>query len=227
MSESYDITEQELDRIEKSLLFHGISRKDIRALLKCLMAEKRTYGKNEEVLTAGETADSIGFVLDGTVSVEKDDYWGNRNIMAVIRQGETYAESYACVPDAVLGVTVRSAAQTVILEMKVSRVLTTCTSACAFHTRMIHNLLSLVASRNLYMSDKITFLSQRTTREKLLSYLSAESQRAGSGTFDIPFNRQQLADYLSVDRSAMSNELCRLRDEGILKFDKSHFTLLL
>jgi len=226
MKECSGITEQELDTIGQCVIFKDISRKDASALLNCLAAEKRTYGKNEEILTAGEPVDSIGLVLEGNVTIEKDDYWGNRNIVTVIGPGETFAESYACVPDAMLGVTVRTVGQTSVLEMKVAKVLTTCTNACVFHSMMIRNLLSLVASRNLFMSSKITFLSQRTTREKLMSYLSAESQRVKSGTFDIPFNRQQLADFLSVDRSAMSNELCRLRDEHVLKFDKNHFTLL-
>ena len=106
-----------------------------------------------------------------------------------------------------------------------SKILTVCPSACAFHNRLIRNLLTLVSRKNFQLNRKLEHMSKRTTREKLLSYLSMESKKANASTFTIPFNRQQLADYLSVDRSAMSNELCKLRDAGILEFNKNTFTI--
>ena len=124
-----------------------------------------------------------------------------------------------------LGVSVVAAEASAVMFMNVRRVLTTCGSACEFHSRLVRNLLSVLAEKNLRFNDKLTHMTQRTTRQKLLSYLSAESLRQGASEFDIPFDRQQLADYLSVDRSAMSNELCRMRDEGLLGFRRNHFVL--
>ena len=109
--------------------------------------------------------------------------------------------------------------------MDVSRVLTVCGSACAFHARLMRNLLAVLAEKNLQFSEKLTYMTQRSTRQKLLSYLSAESLRRGAREFEIPFNRQQLADYLSVDRSALSGELSKLRGEGLLDYRKNKFTL--
>lgn len=113
-----------------------------------------------------------------------------------------------------------------VLFLNTNRILTVCTSACRFHTRLIQNLLSVIASKNLFLTQKLEHMSQRSTREKLLSYLSEQAQRVGKESFDIPFNRQQLADFLSVDRSAMSNELCKMRDDGLLLFEKNSFQLL-
>ena len=130
--------------------------------------------------------------------------------------GQLFAESFACMRGSVLNVSVVTDAPSVVLYLNVRQLLTTCSSACEFHNRVIMNLLSDLADKNLSFNEKLTHMAQRTTREKLLSYLSAESIRQDSQVFDIAYNRQQLADYLSVDRSAMSNELCKLRDEGII-----------
>lgn len=109
--------------------------------------------------------------------------------------------------------------------MDVKRTLHTCDASCSFHGSVIRNLLSDIARKNIQLNEKLIHMAQRTTREKLFSYLSAESVRHNAVAFDIPYNRQQLADYLSVDRSAMSNELCKMRDEGLLSFHKNRFDL--
>lgn len=210
----------------RSPLFAGISEEELGSMLTCLSAEKKACRKNEYLLRQGDTVDFVGLVLTGSVNVLKDDYWGNRNIVAVIPPGHTFAESYACVPGAPLSVSAQATQETLILRMNIHRVLTTCPSACAFHARLIENLIALLASKNLLMNEKLTYLSQRTTREKLLSYLSASSQRAGNAHFVIPFDRQELADFLSVDRSALSAELSRMQRDGILTYHKNEFTLL-
>lgn len=129
-------------------------------------------------------------------------------------------------PGARLGVSVTAEMKSAVLFLDVRRILTVCGASCPFHSRVVQNLASCLAQKNLRLTEKLTHITQRTTREKLLSFLSAESIRQGASGFDIPYNRQQLADYLSVDRSAMSWELCRLRDEGVLRFHKNHFELL-
>lgn len=216
----------DLSALKRSKLFSGIDEKEIGVMLSCLSAERRKYKKWEYILRCGDSAGSVGLVMAGSVNVIQEDYWGNRNIVAAVPPGQSFAESYACAGNVPLGVSVQAAENSEVLLMNIQKILTTCSSACAFHARLIRNLASLLASKNLMMNEKLTFLTQRTTREKLLSYLSAESMRRHASSFSIPFDRQQLADFLSVDRSAMSNELSKMRKEGILQYSKNHFSLL-
>lgn len=216
---------REVSILRKSPLFAGIEPDDIKSMLGCLDASRRKYGKNEILLHSGDIVSSFGIILSGRVHITNDDFWGNCNIIDDAVPGDAFAESYACTEGASLDISVIAAEETEVLYIAVGRVLIACPSACEFHTRLIRNLLSVIARKNIMMNRKLTHLTRRTTREKLLSFLSAESARRGSAAFDIHFNRQQLADYLSVDRSAMSAELCRMRNEGLLEFDKNHFIL--
>lgn len=210
-----------LDVIKSSRLFRDIDDGEIEAMLSCLSVSSREYAKNEFILRAGERSGSIGLVLAGAVHIIKEDFLGNRNIISEAQPGEIFAESYACVPGAPLGVSAAAAERSEVMFMDVSRVLTVCGSACAFHARLMRNLLAVLAEKNLQFSEKLTYMTQRSTRQKLLAYLSAESLRRGAREFEIPFNRQQLADYLSVDRSALSGELSKLRGEGLLDYRKN------
>lgn len=210
----------------QSPLFAGIGWPEAEPMLQCVAARTARYEKNETLLHVGDEVSYVGMVLTGSLLILKEDFWGNRNILARIAPGELFAENYACIPGTPLGVSVTAAEAVTVLQMDFKKLLTTCSSSCAFHTRLIRNLLSAMALRGLALNDKLSCISQRSTREKLLTYLSGESQRQNSPSFTIPFNRQQLADYLSVDRSAMSSELCRLRREGVLDFERSRFTLL-
>jgi CRP-like cAMP-binding protein len=216
---------QFLSVLKTSPLFYGMEEQEIETMLGCFSAEWRAFAKNDFLLRVGDEVDSLGLVLSGSVHIIQEDFWGNRNIIAEIGTGQVFAESYACTQGATLGVSVVAAEETAALFLNIRSVMTTCASSCAFHARLIRNLLSALAEKNLRMNEKLSHMTKRSTREKLLSYLSLESQRRGSAAFDIPFNRQQLADYLSVERSAMSSELGRLRDEGVLSFDKNHFHL--
>ena len=214
-----------LSVIQKSPLFSGIASSELEPMLQCLSPVINEYEKNAFILRFGEDISSIGIVLAGSVHIIKEDFWGNRNIVMKVSVGQLFAETFACVQGEVLSVNVVAAEPTTVIFLDVRRIMSTCSSACEFHSRLIRNLLTVVAQKNLMLNNKLSHMAQRSTREKLLSYLSAESLKQGSSSFEIPFNRQQLADYLSVDRSAMSNELCKLRDEGILKFDKNSFEL--
>ena len=154
----------------------------------------------------------------------QDDFWGNRNIMTRITQGGIFAESFACTGEK-LTVGAEAESECEIMRLKVGHVLGSCPKSCAGHAKLVGNLISELARKNLNFNSKLGHMGKRTTREKLLSYLSAQAMKSGKNEFDIPFDRQQLADYLCVDRSAMSAQLCALRDEGILKFKKNHFVL--
>ena len=164
-----------LDVIKSSRLFRDIDDGEIEAMLSCLSVSSREYAKNEFILRAGERSSSIGLVLAGAVHIIKEDFLGNRNIIAEAQPGEIFAESYACVPGAPLGVSAAAAERSEVMFMDVSRVLTVCGSACAFHARLMRNLLAVLAEKNLQFSEKLTYMTQRSTRQKLLSYLSAES----------------------------------------------------
>lgn len=211
--------------LKNSKLFQGISVDEITSMLACLSAVRRSYAKGEYVFRRGERIDSVAVLLEGSVHIRKEDYWGNLSILNEIGEGEIFGEVYACLGSEEILNNAVAVKQSEVLFLDVKRILTVCPSACQFHSRLIRNLLSVLALKNKMLTQKLEHMSKRTTREKLLSYLSEQSQRAGSPVFDIPFNRQQLADFLSVDRSAMSAELCRMRDEGILSFERSHFEL--
>ncbi len=210
--------------LKNSVLFSGVSEEEALSMMNCLSARKKTYKEGETVLQNGEVTDSMGLLLSGSIYIIRDDFWGNRNILSKVQPGQVFGEVYAAVgrPAATSAEAVTPAE---VLFLNLRRILTTCPSACSHHTKLIRNLLSEMAEKNLAMNAKMLHLSQRTTRQKLLSYLSSVSQKKGSESFEIPFSRQELADYLSVDRSAMSSELGRMRDEGILSFSRNHFEL--
>ncbi len=218
--------EQYLSILMQSPLFSNMAKDEILSVLHCLDARTKTYKKGAFLFHSGDSSDAVGFVLEGCVTVIKEDCWGNSTILSQSAAGQLFGEVYACLFEEPMQVGVIASADTRVLFLKVQKMLRTCSSTCPFHTRLIQNLLSVIAHKTLELTRKMEHLSKRTTRDKLLSYLSAQAQAAGSNQFTIPFSRQQLADYLTVDRSAMSHELCKLRDDGILSFHKNRFTLV-
>ncbi|WP_418791829.1 Crp/Fnr family transcriptional regulator [Phosphitispora sp. TUW77] len=214
-------------KILKSVsLFKGIEESELQPLLTCLSAKTAYYEKGQTIFFSGDTIDCFGIVLSGQIHVVQDDYYGNRSILTNIGTGNLFAESFAFAEIKVLPVSVIAMTECDILFISCHRLIVPCSKACAFHSRLIHNMLNIISIKNISLTRKIEVASKRSTREKLMAYLSAEAQKAGNSCFSIPFNRQELADYLSVDRSAMSVELCKLRDNGVLKFHKNQFELI-
>lgn len=209
----------------QSPLFAEMGEEELRALLPRLPHAVRAYGRGEFLLRAGEQTRSLGIVLTGWVAVVQEDFWGNRNIIARISAAQVFAESYACVPGSTLRVSVCAEEACRVLWMDMGALLALAAQEDG-PRQLLRNWTEVLARKNLFMNEKITHLSQRTTREKLRSFLSAEAVRQGSQDFTITFSRQQLADYLSVDRSAMSTELGKMRRAGILTFHKNHFHLI-
>ena len=197
----------------RSGLFRGIEEKELEKLFGCLEARKQTYRKEEYILREGEQTKALGLVLSGSVLI-------------VLGPGQCFAEVFACVPGSVLNVSVEAKEDTTILFLNVGRILSICPDGCSFHAQLIQNLLIDMAQKNRKLSEKITHMAKRSTREKLLSYLSKQAVKNKSSEFEIPYNRQQLADYLGVDRSGLSVQLCRLRDEGMLTFHKNKIRLI-
>ena len=205
--------------------FSGMTEQEILSILHCLDARVTKKSKNEYIFRSGESTETMGLVLYGSVLEVQEDLWGHRNILAKVLPGDFFAESYAATPGSVLNISVVANEDCRILMLNVNRLLTVCHTACSHHSRLIRNLVSVLAGEVLLRDSKITHISKRSTREKLLSYLSSESIRQGKLAFDIPYDRQQLADYLSVERAAMSAELSKLKKEGILDTERNHFIL--
>ncbi len=212
--------------LKRTKLFSGMGEEDIASLLSCLGARKKAYQKGEYILREGEHLSDIFILTEGKIHIQKDDYWGNRSILSVISVGEMFGEGYAAPESGALMNDVVAVEDSTVIFFDVKRILTTCSSACRFHNMIVQNMFFAISDKNIRLVQKLGHMSGRTTRAKLISYLSEEAKRQGLSAFTVPFNRQQLADYLCVDRSAMSNELCKMRDEGLIRFEKSRFELL-
>ena len=207
-------------------MFAGVGDDEIISMLSCLGARLHTYKKGEYVLRQGEHLSDITVLVEGNLHIQKDDYWGNRSILGQIDVGEMFGEAYVAPESGALLNDVVAVEDSAVIFFDVKRIITTCSSACRFHAMVVQNMFFAISEKNRKLVQKLGHMSKRSTREKLISYLSEEAKRQNSSNFTIPFNRQQLADFLSVDRSAMSNELCKMRDEGLLEFDKNQFKLL-
>lgn len=212
--------------LNKCPLFRGIEEAELASVLECLNAGTAIYKKNELIFMEGSPAKFVGIVLSGGVRIIKEDYFGNRSIVSRYGPGELFGESFACAGTEVLPVSVAAAFDSEIMMIDCRRITRTCSHSCEFHNRIIFNLLKTVAEKNLEFNRKIEITSKRTTREKLMSYLMYEAKNNHSNSFTIPFDRQELADYLEVDRSGLSAEISRLRKEGIIECSRSRFTLL-
>lgn len=225
--------EEYIGLLKENALFAGIGREDIGKMLTCLRARKALYREKEAVFLSGERVTHAGIVLEGEVHVVQEDYFGGRSIIAPVRQNQIFGEAFICAGIQELPVSVFAARDSCILLLGRAKLLDVCPDTCAYHQRFIFNLLKATAQKNIQLNRKIECLSKRTTREKLLAYLSGivrEERNVNPvdsrGIFHIPFNRQELADYLCVDRSAMSTELGKLRDEGIIEYHKECFRFI-
>lgn len=211
--------------LKSTQLFSGVVEEDIAAMLSCLQARECTYKKGEYVLRQGERTSNIMIPVEGKLHIQRDDFWGNRSIVSMVDTGEMFGEAYAASDSVPVMNDVLAVEDSTVIFLDVKRIITACPTACSFHSAVIQNLVFAISEKNRALVRKLGYMSERTTREKLIAYLSEEAKRHNCSTFCIPFDRQQLADYLSVDRSAMSNELCKMRDDGLLDFHKNRFSL--
>lgn len=207
--------------------FSGLEDNEILTVLGCVSASVTARGQGSYIFRAGDSTESMGLVLSGSALIIQEDLWGHRNIISKCQPGDFFGEPFAARPGSVLNISVVAEEDCAVLLLNVRRLLVTCPTSCDHHQRLIRNLVSVLANKILIFNEKITHVSKRTTREKLMSYLSSESMKNSSLTFDIPFDRQQLADYLCVERAAMSAELSKLQKEGILTTNRNHFELYL
>ena len=205
-------------------LFQGIAFSDFECMLGCLPTRTASYKKADIILLSGDTIDFVGLILSGAVKTIKEDTDGRITILTELAVSDVFGEAFACAGVTQSPVSIVAMEDTEVLFIDYKRIITSCTAACPFHAKLIENMLLLIARKNLALNQKIEILSKRTTREKLLYFFDA--QRGAAGKFTIPFTREELAHYLCVDRSAMSNELGKMRDEGLIKYHKNSFEIL-
>lgn len=214
------------DIILSSRLFCGVSEGELSLMLGCLGAKRKSFSKGERIYSSGDVISAVGMVLCGKVHIESADYWGSVSLISECAPSDIFGEVCGVMGEVPIDFDVSAAEDCDILFLTAGKILCSCPSACPFHMRVTENLAAALGEKTLALASKVMHLSKRTIREKVLSYLSEQSKKNGCAEFDIPFNRQQLADYLCAERSALSAELGRLRDEGIIEFKKNHFVLL-
>ncbi len=212
------------ETVKNNPLFIGIGYSDFESMFSCIEARTASYKKSDIILLSGNTVNFIGLILSGRAMVIKENQDGNRAILTELSESELFGETFACAGVDHSPVTVEAVEDSEVLFINYKKIINTCSSACGFHSKLIENMLKLIAKKNLMLNQKIDILSKRTTREKLLLFF--DTQRGGGKKFTIPFSREEMAQYLCVDRSAMSNELSKMRDEGIIHFNRNEFEIL-
>ena len=218
--------EQYYNQIKNSPVFFGMNDEELKGLLECFNARVRKYEKEEMIIRQGDIISNIYLILDGGVNIEKDSYWGRRIIISRLGKNQNLALSFVGSKNIESSVDAITVKDTLVLILSYEKCTSICQNACTRHKFLINNLFQILSKENIELIQKIENVSQKTIRDKLLTYLSNEAQRKHSNSFDIQFNRQDLADYLNVDRSAMSFELSKLQKEGLIIYNKNHFELL-
>ena len=218
MPEYYEI-------IKSNPLFEGIDAADMDRMFECLNAERKSFRKDDILLLAGDKPRYIGVVIDGELHINREDRDGNRSLIAAVTPGQIFAEALCCADVPESPVTVTAETDSLILLLDFSRLLSTCSNSCVFHSRLIQNMIKLIAEKNLLMQDRMEIISMKSIRAKMTSYLETFIPAYGS-RITIPFNREQLADHLCVERSALSHELARMKRDGLIDYHKNTFTIL-
>ena len=218
--------EKYYDLLTSSTLFEHISREELGSMLQCLGAKVVDIPKGDPVFLEGDPAGFIGIVLEGGVQIVQEDYFGSRSIIHHSLPGDIFGEAFSFTGIATMPVSGYAVKNSRCMLLSCRRMMTVCSNACGFHNQLVKNLLQLVSRKNLMLNEKIRYMSKKTTREKLLAYLADQAKNEASAEFTIPYDRQALADYLGVERSAMSAEISKLRKDGILESDGSRFKLL-
>ncbi len=221
-----EILKKYLEILKKCPLFDGIDNEDLIRMLGCLGAKTESFDKKYTVFAEGGVAKFIGILLSGSAHAVQIDYYGNRSILAEIKAGEVFGEAFACAETKALPVSVIANEQCEVMLIEAKHILHTCQNGCPFHHRLIYNLMKGLAEKTISFHQRIEITSRRTTREKLLAYLHFYSKKVSKKEFDIPFDRQELADYLEVERSGLSVEIGKLKKDGIIDSHKRHFVLL-
>lgn len=215
-----------LEILKKCPLFYGIELAGLERIVSCLGARVLSFDKREVILSEGTAARNIGILLSGSIHIVQVDYYGNQTILADAHPSDLFGESFACAGVESLPVSVVANEPCEVFLFPAGGVLHTCEKNCEYHRKMIFNLVHDLADKSLALHQRIKIVSKRTTRDKLMEYLTVKAAECGKSTFEIPYDRQELADYLEVDRSGLSAEIGKLKREGIIENRKRCFTIL-
>ena len=217
--------EKYFDGLSKCILFENINKDDLLSVIKCLGGIVKSYSKDDIIISEGDNADILGVILAGSVHITRIDYYGNRDIIAGFKKGEIFGETISIIDNNKMLVNVIADEDTKVLIIKMKKILSPCDKPCYFHKEILLNLLHALAKKNIMFNKKIEIMSKKTTKEKLMCYLSFQAKENNSSEFEIPFNRQELADYLGVERSGLSVEINKLKKDGIIDSNKNYFKI--
>ena len=212
--------------MQGNILFNGMDITEIGTALSCLSATEKRYEKGEHIYLAGQVIGSMGLVLDGSVTIESNDMWGNKTILSHVGSGQFFAEVYALLDQEPMLVDVTANENCQILFLQIGSLKKIASIGKSWSAKLIANLLTISARKNLALSGRSLHTAPKTIRERVMSYLNSLSLQHKSDEFDIPFDRQQMADYLNLDRTALSKELGRMKRDGIISVKKNHFKIL-
>lgn len=215
-----------LEILKNCGLFLGIEEKNLLRMLSCLGAKIEFFDKKYTIMAEGSAARHIGILLAGAANTVQIDYYGNRSILGSIKNGEIFGEAFACSGAEQMPVSIVASEPCTVMIIDCSHIIHTCSNNCEFHQRLIYNLMKDMAQKVIEFHERVEVTSKRSTRERLMAYLMICAKKAGADSFEIPFDRQELADYLEVDRSGLSAEISKLRAEGVLESNKRRFRLL-
>ncbi len=213
-----------LDRIKFAFLFNGISDKELLLALKCLEGEIVSYDKGQTVIKEGSLSDRFGLLIEGLLQSTQYDLEGNRSIIQTIEPLQIFNENY-CYVNEKSPVNIETIESSKILFLKSHISSKLLPAVCSIKNILLNNLFIIQTHKNVELTKKLECMSKRTTREKLMAYLKLESLKQGTRKFDIRLDRQQLADYLGIERSAMSAELSKMVKEHLIKTNRSHFEI--
>lgn len=217
--------ENYLDIMNNFELFNNIDRADIPGMLQCIGAYVKMFDKGDYIILDGDSIECVGAVITGMVHMVKEDVWGNKTIHAVISLSQIFGETYVFGDVNKSFVSFLAAEKAEVLFLPFRKVLHACAKSCSYHQILVDNMVALIARKNIQLTDKLEVTTKRTLRTKILTYLSQESQKSSSKYFSVPLGRIEMADYLCVDRSALTRELSKLKDEGILDYNHNVFRL--
>ena len=215
----------QMDVIQQVALFRGMDEAELAAALSALSAKEKTYEKDETILYAGNVSEHMGLVLEGSVTIESNDVWGNRTILSHIEKGGTFAETYALLEDEPMLVDVIANEKSNILFLRIGSLNHLQQDISPWRVKLIGNLLRISSQKNLHLSGRSFHTAPKSIRGRVMAYLNSVSLQKNKIDFDIPFDRQQLADYLNVERSALSRELSNMQQDGLIIVRRNHFEI--
>ncbi len=220
------MTDTQLDTLLKCSLFKNISKQELLSLLPCLNATLQSFDEHQLIFNQGNVLNYVYIVIEGEIEIAKTNFAGQKNIISLLNCSQLFGEGVVSTTKRLSPVSATALSKAKLLLIPYERITIGCKNGCSFHFSLIHNMMNLLAEKNYHLNNKMDIILLKSMREKLLSYLTFEAQRTNSKSFTLPFNRNQLADYLNVSRPSMCRELARMKEEGLIDYYQNSFKLL-